>query len=175
MLSTSTDNRPPEDILDAAPLLRWIAWRRKSGSEWAPEPNNRLPRDLMLSPSCSSRFCMSMEDEEALALAADEEDLNALTSVTWDMAAFRRNLRGGDFLILSCSDVGAGNVDAPEGVERAKFRLFIRLSSEMADAFEAIEPAPSRLHFRQLAEHRRTFLRGKKLLKGEVPLDFGRD
>ena len=172
MLALSTDDRSPEEILDAHPLLRWIAWMRKWGSEWAPEPNNRLPRDLLLSPMCSSRFCVSMEDGEAMTLAAGGEDLAALLSVTWERAAFRRGLRGADYLILSCSDVAEGSLDAKPGAERAKLRVFIQLSGEMADALAAVEPPPVRLHLRPMVRHKQALLRSLGAPKADVPLTY---
>ena len=170
MLDIATDDRSPEEILDAHPLLRWIACMRKWGAEWDPRPDNRLPRDLLLSPSCSSRFCLSMEDEEAMSLAAHEEDLAALLSVTWGMAAFRRGIKGRDWLILSCSDVAEGNIDAKPGAQRAELRLFIELSPDMAAAVAEVDPPPQRLHLRAMVRHRQALLRSLGAPKAEIPL-----
>jgi hypothetical protein len=172
MLALSTDDRSPEEILAAHPLLMWIAWMRKWGSEWAPEPNNRMPRDLMLSPMCSSRLCFSVEDEDAMTMAMAEEDLAALMSVTWEMAAFRRNHKGKDYVILSCSDVAEGSLEAEPGTERRKLRIFIQLSAEMAEAMGAVDPAPSRLHFRNMVRHKQALLGSLGAPKADVPLAY---
>lgn len=172
MLDIVQDDRSPEDILEAHPLLQWIAWMRKLGSEWAVEPNNREPRDLLLSPSCSARFCLSMEDEDVLAMTAQAEDLRALLSVTWEMAAFRRGVKGRDYIILSCPDVGEAVVDARPDANRVKLRLFVNLSAEMGESLAAVDPAPTKLHLRPMVRHRLALLRSVGPPKAVVQLDY---
>jgi hypothetical protein len=168
----SLDSRSPEDILDGHPFLMWLVRMhdRKSRFNVEGTPATGITvskRDFILNPLCSSRFGVMVEEDGALALAAQPSDLEALMEVTWASAAFARGLKGKDYLILNCKDLGAGQGDLP-----VPLRIFFEVSSILSDVLGKVDPFPSLLKLRPMMILGGIPLHSKGPAKAEIPLTF---
>lgn len=172
------DNRSAEDIVEEHPLLKWLARMHHLDSRFKPERDRSVSKDFFLSPACSGRFGTMIEEDGAMALAAQDapgdaaSDLKALLSVTWASSAFARGVRGKDYLVLNCRDVAENQPDAVPGSAPVQLRVFFEMSSAMADALEAAAPPPTKLRIRPIAFKGGVPVRSIGAARAEIPLTF---
>ena len=138
---------PPEHFALDNPFIRWYAaYHRRNAARC-------VGSDLFVGELASRRFSLGVDDDKMPTLGIAEDDVEAVTALTWTSAAFLRRVKGpvlGDFLAgknaentevrdwvaLSCKDarIEGSRADAAVGV-----RLWLPTTKGFLDGWLGVD------------------------------------
>lgn len=170
-MSITLERTTPRDASDH-PYLDWYALMHRHGSRFNEVRGVVSEKDFVLSPICSARFGINMDEDGELSLGILQQDLAAILSLKWVSGAFVRGLHGKNFVILSCFDVTEGWPDGPPGGSGVKHRIFIEISDAYADALVKADPQPATLRLRAMKVSKGLPMLSKGEPKMELPFSY---
>ncbi len=135
------------DDLSEDPFWRWCSTQFAWGARMD------TPKDLVLSPVCSTRFALQVDPDGELSFGSVPEDMDGLSGVRWTNAHMIRDLRGKgtSYVALHAKDV---NGEGADGDEPCELRVFFPVDGAKMDAFLEADPKPSKLRLRALRVRR---------------------
>ena len=154
------------------PYLAWYALMHRHGSRFNEDRGVVSEKDFVLSPICSARFGINMDEDGELSLGILQEDVEAILSLRWVSGAFVRGLRGRNYVILSCFDVTEGWDAGPPGGSGVKHRVFIEVSDAYAAALVEADPQPSTLRLRAMKVSKGLPMLSKSEPRLELPFSY---
>lgn len=147
---------PPDQFALDHPFARWYASYHKRGAARCEG------RDLYMGELAARRFSIGLDDDKVPVLGIAEDDVEAVTALSWAGAAFIRRVRGRDWIALSCKDARIEGARADAAVP---LRMWLPTTDGLLDGWRGLAKPPGTLRVVE------AYIRlGKPEPKGAAPL-----